>query len=133
MTQSPTPAGHMEFLVNINVALPHGMPDDERQELYGAEAVQAAALAAAGRLAGGWVGGTPGPHRDWGSWAGGCRHRAPRRPPLPPAWPLYAPGGPPAAQPPDPPGRLPPPPPPLTPPPPPAAGRQWPPALPSRD
>jgi len=50
MPSPSTQAGHMEFLVNINVALPSGMPDDRRQELYAAEAVQAASLAAAGRL-----------------------------------------------------------------------------------
>ena len=56
----------MEFLVNINVALPHGMPGDERQELYAAEAVQAAALAAAGRLVRLWR--IPGRTANWGLW-----------------------------------------------------------------
>jgi muconolactone D-isomerase len=40
----------MEFLVHISIALPPGMPDDERQALHAAERVQAASLAAAGQL-----------------------------------------------------------------------------------
>ena len=56
----------MEFLVNINIALPHGMPGDERQELYAAEAVQSAALAAAGRLVRLWR--IPGRTANWGLW-----------------------------------------------------------------
>jgi muconolactone D-isomerase len=56
----------MEFLVNINVALPSGMASHERQELYAAEAVQAAALAAAGRLVRLWR--IPGRTANWGLW-----------------------------------------------------------------
>src|SRR5262249_60782458 len=81
--QSPPPAGHMEFLVNINIALPHGMPDDERQELYGAEAVQAAALAAAGRLGRVWRGTGGAPERGV-LGGGGGPPRPPAAPPAPP-------------------------------------------------
>ena len=56
----------MEFLVSIDVALPHGMPVEQRQELYAAEAVQAAALAAAGRLVRLWR--IPGRTANWGLW-----------------------------------------------------------------
>ena len=56
----------MEYLVNIDVALPHGMPGEERQELYAAEAVQAASLAAAGRLVRLWR--IPGRTANWGLW-----------------------------------------------------------------
>jgi muconolactone D-isomerase len=56
----------MEFLVNIDVALPSGMPSDRRQELYAAEAVQAASLAAAGRLIRLWR--IPGRTANWGLW-----------------------------------------------------------------
>ena len=56
----------MEFLVNINVALPPGMASDERQELHAAEAVQAASLAAAGRLVRLWR--IPGRTANWGLW-----------------------------------------------------------------
>ena len=56
----------MEFLVNMNVTLPSGMPSDRRQELYAAEAVQAASLAAAGRLVRLWR--IPGRTANWGLW-----------------------------------------------------------------
>ena len=56
----------MEFLVNINVALPQGMPGDKRQELYAAEAVQAASLAEVGRLVRLWR--IPGRTANWGLW-----------------------------------------------------------------
>jgi muconolactone D-isomerase len=56
----------MEFLVNIDVALPSGMPSDRREELYAAEAVQAASLAAAGRLVRLWR--IPGRTANWGLW-----------------------------------------------------------------
>ena len=50
----------------MNVALPSGMPSDRRQELYAAEAVQAASLAAAGRLVRLWR--IPGRTANWGLW-----------------------------------------------------------------
>ena len=56
----------MEFLVNINIALPPGMASHERQELHAAEAVQAASLAAAGRLVRLWR--IPGRTANWGLW-----------------------------------------------------------------
>jgi len=56
----------MEYLVHITIALPPGMPGDERQELYAAESVQAASLAKAGRLVRLWR--IPGRTANWGLW-----------------------------------------------------------------
>ncbi len=56
----------MEFLVHISIALPQGMPDEERRALYAAESVQAASLAAAGRLVRLWR--IPGRTANWGLW-----------------------------------------------------------------
>jgi len=56
----------MEYLVHITVSLPPGMPSGERQELYAAEAVQAASLARAGRLVRLWR--IPGRTANWGLW-----------------------------------------------------------------
>ena len=56
----------MEFLVHITIAMPLGMPDDERRALYAAESVQAASLAAAGRLVRLWR--IPGRTANWGLW-----------------------------------------------------------------
>ena len=56
----------MEFLVHISIALPPGMPDDDRQRLYDAESRQAAALASAGQLVRLWR--VPGRTANWGLW-----------------------------------------------------------------
>jgi len=56
----------MEFLVHITIALPPGMPSDERQALYAAESARAASLAKAGRLVRLWR--IPGRTANWGLW-----------------------------------------------------------------
>jgi muconolactone D-isomerase len=56
----------MEFLVHIGITLPPAMPAEERQRLYAAEAVQAAALASEGRLVRLWR--LPGRAANWGLW-----------------------------------------------------------------
>ena len=56
----------MEFLVHITIALPSGMPSDERQALYAAESARAASLAKAGRLVRLWR--IPGRTANWGLW-----------------------------------------------------------------
>ena len=56
----------MEFLVHITIALPPGMPSDERQALYDAESARAASLATAGRLVRLWR--IPGRTANWGLW-----------------------------------------------------------------
>jgi len=56
----------MELLVHITIALPPEMSDNERQALYAAERVQAASLAAAGRLVRLWR--IPGRTANWGLW-----------------------------------------------------------------
>lgn len=56
----------MEFLVHIEIALPPGMPEVERRELYAAESAQAASLATAGRLVRLWR--IPGRTANWGLW-----------------------------------------------------------------
>ena len=56
----------MEFLVHIEIAVPPGMPDGERRELYAAESAQSASLAAAGRLLRLWR--LPGRTANWGLW-----------------------------------------------------------------
>jgi muconolactone D-isomerase len=56
----------MDFLVHIAVTLPPAMPCAEREALFSAESVRAAALADAGRLVRLWR--IPGRSANWGLW-----------------------------------------------------------------
>jgi muconolactone D-isomerase len=56
----------MEFLVQADIRLPREMTDDQREELYAAEAIRAASLAAEGRLLRAWR--IPGRRSNWGLW-----------------------------------------------------------------
>ena len=56
----------MDFLVQIVVSWPPGIPDEEQRRLLAAESVRAKELAAEGRLRRLWR--IPGQRANWGIW-----------------------------------------------------------------